>query len=261
MERSGRILGPLLCTLAMVSVQADVVTDEPAVTPYRPSAATPAALSAPGWLELEGGGFKLAQHDHSSQVTIPYAVKLAFSEDWGVRLAGNSWVENKDESGNVVTGQGDTGIIVKRRFALDDKSAFGLEAGIVFPTSKAGLGLSKRAWVITGIYSAEYGAFHSDANLYLMHTALEDAPEGAGRMTTGWAWALSRQLSENWSVTGEFSGTRQTGAPSTSQFLMAGAYTPVRSFSLDFGAAFGLNNQSPKWSIFGGVTMLGMKLF
>jgi hypothetical protein len=43
------------CSISPTSAQ--TVENTPSVTPYRPSVSTPAALSAPGWLELEVGGY------------------------------------------------------------------------------------------------------------------------------------------------------------------------------------------------------------
>jgi hypothetical protein len=49
----------LLASLVVFSAGARAAGDEPSTTPYRPSVSTPAALSAPGWLEIEAGW----QHD------------------------------------------------------------------------------------------------------------------------------------------------------------------------------------------------------
>src|SRR5664279_5250498 len=61
----------------------DDANAEPSTTPYRPSVSTPAALSAPGWLEIEAG----FEHDHAGagmRDSVPATFKLAFSPDWGV---------------------------------------------------------------------------------------------------------------------------------------------------------------------------------
>ena len=55
----------------------------PSVTPYRPSVSTPAALSAPGWLEVEVGALRARGSEDSRRDSLPYSLKLAFSEDWG----------------------------------------------------------------------------------------------------------------------------------------------------------------------------------
>ena len=75
--RLGRL--PLLL-LAFLPGTAWAANDAPSTTPYRPSVSTPAALSAPGWLEIEAGW----QHDDSGGArrdSIPLTFKLAFDKD------------------------------------------------------------------------------------------------------------------------------------------------------------------------------------
>lgn len=233
--------------------------DAPSVTPYRPSVSTPANLSAPGWLEAEVGGVRSRNGDVARQDSVPYTLKLAFSPDWGVRVGGNAWIRDTDSEGNTHRGAGDTAVVLKRRFAVDDASAFGLEAGINFPTSKAGLGSSKTDYSINGIYSADLGDFHTDINLFATRFGAVDS--GVGRSQTGWAASLSRQLNEQWGVVGEFSGTRQRGASSTSQFLAAGSYNLSKAITLDLGVSRTLHPVSSNWSLFSGLTMLVARLF
>ena len=54
--------------------------------------------------------------------------------DWGIRVGADVWARLRDESRGQVSGYGDTGVVLKRRFAVDDASAFGLEAGALLPT-------------------------------------------------------------------------------------------------------------------------------
>ena len=56
-----RLIPVLLLLLAGAPVARAAADDEPTTTPYRPSISTPAALSAPGWLEVEAGW----QHDRA----------------------------------------------------------------------------------------------------------------------------------------------------------------------------------------------------
>src|SRR5881227_3131851 len=141
--------------------------DSPSAVPYRPSVSTPATLSAPGWLEVEGG--YLHEHAESGALrqSIPLTLKLAFTPDWGIRVASDAWVRLRDESGEHASGSGDTAIVVKRRFAVDDDSAFGVEGGVTLPTSRHGLGIGsgKPDWVLNAIYSADFGAWHTDLNV------------------------------------------------------------------------------------------------
>ena len=52
-----RSIATLVLTLvaAGVPTRASAADDAPSAVPYRPSVSTPAALSEPGWLEVEGG--------------------------------------------------------------------------------------------------------------------------------------------------------------------------------------------------------------
>ncbi|MDQ2928609.1 MAG: hypothetical protein M3R22_10700, partial [Pseudomonadota bacterium] len=50
-----------LALAAAMPARADDADDSPSTTPYRPSGSTPAALSAPGWIEIEAG----FEHDHA----------------------------------------------------------------------------------------------------------------------------------------------------------------------------------------------------
>src|SRR5690349_17980857 len=85
----------LCCAQAFAQAATD---DQPSVTPYRPSVSTPAALSAPGWLEIEGGALFARGTGDTRRDSLPYTLKLAFSPDWGVRLGGEAWVRQTDET-------------------------------------------------------------------------------------------------------------------------------------------------------------------
>ena len=233
--------------------------DAPSVTPYRPSVSTPAALSAPGWLEAEVGGQNTKGGDSSRQVSMPYTLKLAFTPDWGVRIGGNAFVRNTDSDGNRTTGFGDTALVLKRRFAINEGSAFGIEAGANMPTAKTGLSSGKTDYSLNGIYSADLGEFHTDLNLTVTRKGVADVD--VGRYQKGWAASLSHGIGDDWGVVGEFSGVRQTGLANTAQFLLAGNYNASKSLVLDAGVSYGLSKASPDWSVFAGMTILLGKLF
>lgn len=245
----------LLCGLNQVAMAAE----EPMATPYRPSVSTPATLSEPGWLEGELGWQRTQGGDAARRDSLPYTLKLAFSPDWGVRLGGELQVRETAFDGGQVNGVGDTAFIVKRRFAIDEQSAFGLEAGANFPTAPEGLGSGKTDYSLNGIYSADLGPYHLDLNL--LGTRLGQVDAGQGRSQTTWAAALSRPFSARWGVVGEFSGTRQSGVPDTAQFLLAATCNISRRVVFDAGASRGLNRASPDWSLFTGLTVLLGRVF
>jgi hypothetical protein len=87
-------------------------------------------------------------------------------------------------------------------------------------------------------------------------------PKGQPRAwQTGWAAAVSRQLTDAWGAVGEFSGTRQAGAQGTAQFLLAASWSASPAAVFDLGAAKGLNDATPHTSVFAGVTVRLARLF
>ena len=237
------------------------VDDTPSTTPYRPSVSTPAALSAPGWIEIEAG----IEHDHEGgsgrRDSVPVTVKLAFTPDWGIRIGAESWVRQRDADAHA-SGFGDTSVILKRRFAIDEQQAFGLEGGVTVPTARQGLGSGsgKPDYAINAIYSADFaGSWHTDLNI--VTTRLGQIDPGASRAQVLWAASLSRALDEQWGIVGEFSGTHQSGAAATDQFLLAASYNVSKRLTLDAGAARSLRSGPPTWSAFTGLTWLAARLF
>jgi hypothetical protein len=227
--------------------------DNPAVVPYRPSVSTPAQLSAPGWLELEAGGLRTSNPD--SRGTLPYTLKLAFTPDWGLRVGGDAWVRQDGDHG-----VGDTSVVLKRRFAVSDATAWGLELGEKFPTAGSTLGSGRADTAVNGIFSSDFApAWHTDLNLSETRVGV---PKGQPRAwQTGWAAAVSRQLTDAWGAVGEFSGTRQAGAQGTAQFLLAASWSASPAAVFDLGAAKGLNDATPHTSVFAGVTVRLARLF
>jgi len=248
--------------LAAGTVAAHAADDGgPSVTPYRPSVSTPAALSAPGWVEVELGWQHARADDPQRRDSVPYTLKLAFTPDWGVRVGGDAWVREVQAGGTRERGQGDTWLVLKRRFGVDDASAFGVELGAKFPTARGQLGSGEHDWGVNGIYSADFtGGWHTDGNLNATRLG-GTMPAGVSRWQQGWAASLSRSISEQWGVTGELSGTRQRGADSTAQALLAASYALSRRVALDVGASKGLNRASGDWAVFTGITFLGFQLF
>lgn len=246
----------LCCTTAFAQTPSD---DQPSVTPYRPSVSTPAALSAVGWLEFEAGTQHARGSDSERRDTLPYTLKLAFTPDWGVRIGGDAWVWQTDEIGQRLHGGGDSSIVLKRRFAVNDTAAFGLEAGVTLPVGRRGIGSGKSDYSLNAIYSADVDDYHTDLNLASTRVGAVDA--GVSRAQTLWAASLSKSLTERWGIGGEFSGTRQRGTDSTRQALIAASYNVSKSLTLDAGVARSLRSGVPGSSVFTGLTMLVGRLF
>ena len=142
---------PKSCLLLLACSFAAHADDAPTVTPYRPSVSAPAQLSAPGWLEVEMGLQRSRADEPKRRDTLPYALKLAFTPDWGIRLQGDAIVREQTADGSGLRGAGDTSVVLKRRFAVDDASAFGLEFGVKFATARNGLGSGHTDAGVTGI--------------------------------------------------------------------------------------------------------------
>ena len=237
---------------------------KPEATPYRPTVSTPAALSAPGWLEAEFGAIDVDdRHDASGtprRDSLPYTFKYAFSEDWGVRLGGEALVHARPDDGREETGFGDTSIVAKRRFALNDDAAFGLEVGVLAPTARRALqlGSGKPDWSVNGIYSVDFAGWHADLNA--LETRMGAHDTGSSRWQALGAVALSHPIATRWTLAGEVSGTTQRGQSGTAQALGAVSYALRPSCVFDIGAAHGLNRASPVWQVFTGVTIVLEKL-
>jgi len=192
--------------------------------------------------------------------SLPYTLKLAFTPDWGIRIGGDAVVHQLGADGSSVRGGGDTTLVLKRRFAVDEGAAFGLELGAKLATARAGLGSGHADTGLNGVYSADFGdSWHTDINL--LATRLGAADPGVSRWQGGWAASLSRSFAERWGVVGELSGTHQGGSPSTTQALVAASYSVSKAVTVDIGASKGLNSASGAWSVFSGVTFLAARLF
>ncbi|MBV6322647.1 transporter [Duganella violaceipulchra] len=242
------LLSAAVCLLPLFCL----AEDGPPITPYRPSVSSPAQLPAAGQLELELGGLS-SKSDDGRRNSLPYALKLGFNEQWGIVLGGEAYVSAPDGSGGHARGIGDTLFVLKRAFVLDEASALGLELGAKAPTAMDGIGSGRADYSLNGIYSRDMGSVHMDANLNATRLGAYDA--GSGRVQTGLSASFSSPVNEQWGVTGEWSGTRRSGAASTAQVLVAFSYSPSKRLTVDVGAAHGLNSASPNWAFFSGVVL------
>lgn len=248
-----------LALAALAHAGRALAEDEPPVTPYRPSVSSPAQLPAPGQLELELGGLG-SKSDDGRRNSLPYTLKLAFSDDWGVLVSGEAVVSAPvADGGGRARGIGDTTFVLKRAFAVDSASAFGIELGAKAPTARDVIGSGRADYGINGIYSRDMGVVHMDANLNLVR--LGAVEPDSGRTQQGASASFSVPVSERWGVTGEWSGTRRRGADGTAQLLVAAAFSPSKRLTFDVGAARGLTHASPDWALFGGVVLPLAKLW
>ncbi len=224
--------------------------EAPPVTPYRPSVSSPAQLPAPGQLEMEIGALS-SKSDDGRRNSLPTTFKLAFNQDWGVVLGGEAFVSTPDGNGGRARGLGDTVLVLKRAFIVDDATAFGLELGAKLPTAKDSIGSGKADYSLNGIFSRDLDNVHMDLNLNA--TRLGAYEPDSGRTQAGLSASFSMPVAERWGVNWEWSGTRRSGADSTAQALLAATYSPSKRLTLDAGFIRGLNRATPDWSFFTGM--------
>jgi hypothetical protein len=230
---------------------AHAADDDTSAAPFRPTVTSGAGISAPGWLELELGGQRLGGNGQERRNSLPYLLKYSLNEQVALLLGGDAQVGVPGRQGG-----GDTLLTLKAR-APDsaDGVSLGLEATLKLPTAAEGLGSGKRDESLKGIVGFNLPAgFHLDTNLQL--TRLGAVSPGQGRTQLAWATAVSHQLGDAWTLAGDLSGTRQSGAPYTAQFLAAASFAASKRLVLDGGMAAGLNHDSPKWTVFAGLTVL-----
>lgn len=247
MKRAILVILPLVATLSCAAFAEDAQ-----VTPYRPSVSNPAQLPTPGQLELELGGLT-SKAGATQRDSLPYLLKFAFTDQWGLLLGGDALVSTDDAPGGRARGIGDTTLVLKRALLVDEATAFGMEFSVKLPTARDSIGSGKSDYMLNGIFSKDLGKVHVDANLNFTRMGAIDV--GTARTQTGLSASLSMPTAEKWNATGELSGTRRGGVPGTAQLLAALAYSPSRQMTIDFGVAKGLNSASPDWSIFSGVVV------
>ncbi len=261
-----RMKTPLLCAVLWVgfsrwafAVEATPVDTTP-VVPYRPTASTPAQLSAPGYLELEAGVLHTAGPGfRESTGTLPYTLKLAFTPDWGIRVGGDGW-RRQVAGGRTDSGCGDVEVVVKRRFAVDDASAWGIELGEKFPTAGSTRGSGHADTTVNGIYSSDFAPnWHVDYNL--AETRLGTAARHPAAWETGWAVSLTRSINDRWSLSGEFSGTHRASSTEAALSLFAASYSVSPAAAIDFGGSRGIGKASSHVELFVGITLRLGKLF
>lgn len=249
-----------LC-ISMVAPVAHAEEAEPSATPFRPTVTSGANLSAPGWLELEIGGQRQGGNGLDARNSLPYLLKYSLNDQFALLLGGDGYVATTPAQGGAnVTGRGDTTTTLKYRApdAIEGMS-FGLEATVKSPTASEGLGTGQHDYSLKGIYGIDLPkGFHLDTNLMATRLGSVTADQGLYQWT--WAAAVSHPVGERWTLAFDLSGTQQQGAASTAQYLVAASYALNKRVALDAGFAQGLNSDTPKFTLFGGMTVLIGKL-
>jgi hypothetical protein len=243
----------LLLCLA-IGLASPVAAEEVSVTPYRPTVTNSAALSAPGWVELETGMIAQNNKDGSKQQALLFLTKLAFTPDFGVLIGGDAYGSQTDANANHVSGVGDTTFLLKHRFEMNDDAALGCEYGFKAPTAATGLGSGKSDLVLNGIYSRNIRGHSLDVNMNI--AKLGDALAHESAYQFGWSGTVFRPLDDKWGVMIELSGTTRKGFTPENQWLVAGSYALSNKVVLDAGLSAGINSASHRIALLGGVSML-----
>ena len=226
------------------------MAEEPSpVTPGRPSVSSAAQLPAAGQLEMELGGLRQVSTG-SARNSLPYQLKLALSSEWGLAIGGEAYIASTDADTSNASA-GDTSLLLKRVWTVNDVSSAGLEFSIKSPTAGNSLGSGKTDYTLNAIYSRDFGAIHMDANLNATSLGLEEA--GLARTATGWSASFSTALSDTWGLTSEVSGVHRDGTADSTQFLGALTFSPNKQLVFDFGFVRAYATTPGSTSVFAGV--------
>jgi hypothetical protein len=242
------LLGGLLAPL--MSVHAEDIR----VTPYRPTIANPADLSAPGYLEVEMG--VAHAHDRSAQTRAtnsPMLLKYAINEDLGFLIGTDGHVRQRNASGDVQSGWGDSSAALKLRKELTDSSGIGVELGARFASASNGVGQAGTDYAATGIYSIALGKLAVDVNLGA--TRVASTGVGEGRYRYGGAIAMGAPIAGPIGFTVELSSEVRRGFTGSSQGLAALTWEINRKLVLDLGFARTLD-RSKVSTVFAGFSWL-----
>jgi hypothetical protein len=235
---------------------ADEPAEEVRATPYRPTISNPAELPVPGWVETELGWQLTHGGENKDRHSMPYLLKFAMNEDWGVLVGGDGYVNQVETKQSILTeGFGNVALFLKRRAALTETSVFGLEVGAAHQTLDGG----QFDYIANAIFSQDIGLFRLDTNVSA--TYLGGTEPGEDRWVVGWASALGFPIADQWGGAIEFSGFHRSGTPEFAQFLATVNYTYHPRVVFDAGAATGIMNSSYDWTVFAGVTVLLFQVF
>lgn len=248
----GAAIAVLAAMLAMAgATRADAL---PAAVPYRPTAANPADLPAPGYAELEAGYLYSRGGDVARSQSLPVLLKFGANTQWALLVGADAWVDQREYDGERTRSGGDTSIVVKQRIAVRDGLAFGFEYGALLPTARPPISVDKTQWSVNSIVSADAGDVRIDANLMAIRVG---APEpGQGRMQAFTAVAASTPISDRWTLAGDVHATLQHGTTPDTTLLAALSYAATPQLVFDVATMAGLAHAAPHWQVTAGVTVL-----
>src|SRR3954452_22843218 len=90
-------VGGILLVAAAAVANAEESGDELKATPYRPTVSNPADLPVPHHFEWEAGGYATRDPGDAHHLSIPYLLKYAFTDDIGILVGGESFVNDRED--------------------------------------------------------------------------------------------------------------------------------------------------------------------
>jgi hypothetical protein len=252
------ILRPALILLLALGLRAEDVPIE--VNPNRPTFATPANTTQAGVAELEWGLQRSTLRDDSTSFGTPTLLKFGLVKDFELRLGSPGFLRLAPAGDVATSGLGDLSLGVQWCYLHD--GLFGTDQAVqvahTFPTASASQGLGNGAPIdiLTLIFSKDAGPFHIDVNLLESWIGLTpDLGGGRAKQTAGTV-SITRNLSEQWSVTGELYAIQAT--PVNDHIvsnLWCVAYKVSKRLVLDAGVDVGLSHGAPRYTVFTGLTV------
>ncbi len=230
------------------------------VNPNRPTFATPANTTQAGAAELEWGLQRSTLRDDSTNFGTPTLLKFGLMKDLELRLGTPGFLRLVPTGEATTSGLGD--LSLGAQWCYLHEGLFGMDQALqvahTFPTASASRGLGNGAPIdtLTLIFSKDAGPFHIDVNLLESWIGLApDAGGGRAAQTAGTV-SITRNLSDQWSITGELYAIQAT--PVNEHIvsnLWCVAYKVSKRLVLDAGVDVGLSHGAPRYTVFAGLTV------
>jgi hypothetical protein len=230
------------------------------VNPNRPTFANPANTTQAGVAELEWGLQRSILRDDSSSFGTPTLLKLGLVKDLELRLGTPGFLRLAPAGDATTSGPGDLSLGLQWCYRHD--GLFGMDQAIqvthTFPTAAASQGLGNGAPIdaLTLIFSKDAGPFHVDVNLLETWIGLTPDAGGGRARQTAVTVSITRNLSDQWSITGELYAIQAT--PVNDHIvsnLWCVAYKVSKRLVLDAGVDVGLSHGAPRYTVFTGLTV------
>jgi hypothetical protein len=246
-----RVAGAAFAWSLAAAAHAD---DVPAAVPYRPTAANPADLPAPGYAELEAGYLDAHGGDPARSQSLPVLLKFGLDDRFAFLAGTDARVREREADGTRTASGGDVALTLKQRFAVREGLAFGLEYGALLPAARPPIGSGGTDVSVNGIASVDVGDVRIDANAEAVRVGRPDA--GAGRAQGFLAVAASTPLAERVTLAGDVHANVQHGTTPDTTVLAALSFAATPQVVFDVAAMAGVARAAPHWQVTAGVTLL-----